>query len=154
MNNEYLWFLFLLHGLNCYAVVIADFLVKIIRNHWTFFIVSWQSTFSYDIFKYGDDEEHFSVIGNEDKSDSRCSCCMMEFVGLPCCHLLAFFNYFGIQKLPNSLIKDRWKRGKKDGIKVDIYDDGNIDENVDSYIELSCLTNKIVGIAMKTKPLI
>ena len=79
---------------------------------------------------------------------------MMEFVGLPCSHLLAFFNYFGIKKLPDSLITERWRRGKKDGIKVDIYDDGNIDENVGSYIELSCLTNEIVDTVMKTKPLI
>ena len=109
---------------------------------------------SYHIFRYGDFEEYFTVLANEDNSEPRCSCCLMEFVALPCCHLLAFLNYFGIQKLPNYLITDRWKRGKKDGIKVDIYADGNIDENVGSYIELSCLTNEIVGIALKTKPLI
>ena len=112
-----------------------------------------QAVKSFEVFKYDNVEDVFTVTCDEYGRNPRCSCYLMEFMGIPCCHLIVYLNYNGFNKIPDELIKDRWLKGTKNAITVCFNDDLEFDGQVSSYIELSQEANDVVNDAIKDERL-
>ena len=72
----------------------------------------------------------------------------METEGIPCIHLIAFFNYSGLTSLPLQYICKRWLKSTKNGIKVHIYDDSSKKDRSSIFIYLSRRANELVNEAL------
>ncbi|KAI8568316.1 hypothetical protein RHMOL_Rhmol02G0189000 [Rhododendron molle] len=63
-----------------------------------------------------------NLLVNKSSEHVSCSCKMFEFDGIPCRHLLAYFNRMQILDLPHELILARWTKSAK--IKTVVNDVG------------------------------
>ena len=101
----------------------------------------------YNVFRY-ETGETYTVTTDIDGGDQKCICHNMEFEGISCTHLIAFLNHSGCHKLPDHLIKLRWTKGRKNGIKVKMYDDDVDCLKLSTYMELSREANDIINDAI------
>ncbi|CAH1433461.1 unnamed protein product [Lactuca virosa] len=71
---------------------------------------------TYQVSKYGEDNKSYSVNFNVLEMRATCSCCMFEFSGLLCRHVLAVFRVTNVLTLPSCYILKRWTINAKSSV--------------------------------------
>lgn len=105
------------------------------------------AVFPYETTSNIEEEKTIVAIGTKQES-MQCECHYFEFVGVPCCHMLAYLNFKRSTRMPDFLIKDRWTKGFKDGIKIRIYDEEHLDSKWEEYMELTRRANELINLAI------
>ncbi|KAL6585438.1 hypothetical protein OROMI_002082 [Orobanche minor] len=76
----------------------------------------------FNFYRYGKPEgKHFIVQIKFDDSNFKCDCGMLDFLGVPCCHIISAFKCIGVTSFPPSSIHARWtvEAGKDLKIRFD-----------------------------------
>lgn len=71
---------------------------------------------TYQVAKFGEDHKSYRVNFNVLEMRATCSCCMFEFSGLLCRHVLAVFRVTNVLTLPSSYILKRWTINAKSSV--------------------------------------
>ncbi|XP_020981058.1 protein FAR1-RELATED SEQUENCE 5-like [Arachis duranensis] len=64
----------------------------------------------YTVSKSGSSSKEWRVSHYPDESVFKCSCFRMEFLGVPCNHIVAVLDHLEFSELPRSLVLDRWTK--------------------------------------------
>ncbi|KAD4982200.1 hypothetical protein E3N88_18871 [Mikania micrantha] len=71
---------------------------------------------TYQVSKFGEDNKSYRVNFNVLEMKATCSCCMFEFSGLLCRHVLAVFRVTNVLTLPLHYIIKRWTINAKSSV--------------------------------------
>ncbi|PWA76859.1 FAR1-related sequence 5 [Artemisia annua] len=74
------------------------------------------TTTTYQVAKFGEENKSYRVNFNVLEMKASCSCCMFEFSGLLCRHVLAVFRVTNVLTLPSSYILKRWTINAKSSV--------------------------------------
>ncbi|GJV27332.1 protein FAR1-related sequence 5 [Tanacetum coccineum] len=74
------------------------------------------TTTTYQVAKFGEENKSYHVNFNVLEMKASCSCCMFEFSGLLCRHVLAVFRVTNVLTLPSSYILKRWTINAKSSV--------------------------------------
>ncbi|XP_071697180.1 protein FAR1-RELATED SEQUENCE 5-like [Rutidosis leptorrhynchoides] len=86
---------------------------------------------TYQVAKFGEDHKSYCVNFDVLQMKATCSCCMFEFSGVLCRHVLAVFRVTNILTLPSSYIIKRWTINAKS----DIILEERVNDAFASYLE-------------------
>ncbi|KAJ0641191.1 putative transcription factor FAR family [Helianthus annuus] len=85
----------------------------------------------YQVSKFGEDNKCYRVSFNVLEMRATCSCCMFEFSGLLCRHVLAVFRVTNVLTLPSGYILKRWTVNAKSSVILE----ERVNDAFSSYLE-------------------
>ncbi|KAK1424099.1 hypothetical protein QVD17_19411 [Tagetes erecta] len=86
---------------------------------------------TYQVSKFGEDNKCYHVNFNVLEMRASCSCCMFEFSGLLCRHVLAVFRVTNVLTLPSGYILKRWTVNAKSSVILE----ERVNDACSSYLE-------------------
>lgn len=86
---------------------------------------------TYQVAKFGEDNKCYRVKFNVVEMRASCSCCMFEFSGLVCRHVLAVFRVTNVLTLPSCYILKRWTINAKSSVILE----ERVNDAFSSYLE-------------------
>ncbi|KVH88575.1 FAR1 DNA binding domain-containing protein [Cynara cardunculus var. scolymus] len=86
---------------------------------------------TYQVAKFGEDNKSYRVNFNVLEMRATCSCCMFEFSGLLCRHVLAVFRVTNVLTLPSCYILKRWTINAKSSVILE----ERVNDAFSSYLE-------------------
>ncbi|KAI7731455.1 hypothetical protein M8C21_026879 [Ambrosia artemisiifolia] len=86
---------------------------------------------TYQVSKFGEDNKCYHVKFNVLEMRATCSCCMFEFSGLLCRHVLAVFRVTNVLTLPSGYILKRWTVNAKSSVILE----ERVNDAFSSYLE-------------------
>ncbi|XP_076886053.1 protein FAR1-RELATED SEQUENCE 5-like [Bidens hawaiensis] len=86
---------------------------------------------TYHVSKFGEDNKCYRVCFNVLEMRATCSCCMFEFSGLLCRHVLAVFRVTNVLTLPLGYILKRWTVNAKSSVVLE----ERVNDALSSYLE-------------------
>ncbi|KAL4572765.1 hypothetical protein LXL04_019548 [Taraxacum kok-saghyz] len=88
---------------------------------------------SYQVSKFGEDNKTYTVNFNVLEMRATCSCCMFEFSGLLCRHVLAVFRVTNVLTLPSRYILKRWTINAKSSVILEERDNDVVSGYLESH---------------------
>ncbi|GMI96113.1 hypothetical protein HRI_003280600 [Hibiscus trionum] len=76
------------------------------------------SCYEYKVSSCFDTRDNFLVHLDLDSRAGNCSCCLFEFQGILCRHLLAIFHFKDIVEIPSQYILRRWTKEANKGCEI------------------------------------